>query len=204
MAGFDQRAAPRPRWLRAARYVNEAVLPFYLLHEPVIVAAAWLIVRWPAPVPAKYAVLVIVSFAATLGLDEAQVRRFRVARLLSGMKPRIKPATPGTRLRLGPPRLMVLRASGWRSTPASPSPTPSRATMTPSQLPGLTSTVTLEALGHPPRADNDAGGLVAGKPGRRATNWATDLGSHPRRAPGWPTATCPPRTFRHQAAGAPG
>ena len=32
-------AAPRPRWLRAARYANEAVLPFYLLHEPVIVAA---------------------------------------------------------------------------------------------------------------------------------------------------------------------
>jgi hypothetical protein len=71
-------AAPRPRWLRAARYANEAVLPFYLLHEPVIVAAAWLIVRWPAPVPAKYAVLVIVSFAATLGLYEALVRRFRV------------------------------------------------------------------------------------------------------------------------------
>jgi hypothetical protein len=64
-------AALRPRWLRAARYAKEAVLPFYLLHEPVIVAAAWLIVRWPAPVPAKYAVLVIVSFAATLGLYEA-------------------------------------------------------------------------------------------------------------------------------------
>src|SRR5271157_1582003 len=86
-------AAPRPRWLRAARYANEAVLPFYLLHEPVIVAAAWLIVRWPAPVPAKYAVLVIVSFAATLGLYEALVRRFRLTRLLSGMKLRIKPAT---------------------------------------------------------------------------------------------------------------
>ena len=86
-------AAPRPRWRRAARYANEAVLPFYLLHEPVIVAAAWLIVRWQAPIPAKYAVLVIVSFAATLGLYEALVRRFRVTRLLSGMKPRIKPAT---------------------------------------------------------------------------------------------------------------
>ena len=54
-------AAPRPRWRRAARYANEAVLPFYLLHEPVIVAASWLIVRWHAPVPANYAALVIVS-----------------------------------------------------------------------------------------------------------------------------------------------
>ena len=68
--------------------MNEAVLPFYLLHEPVIVAAAWLIVRWPAPPVVKYPALVIVSFAATLGLYEALVRRFRVTRLLFGMKPR--------------------------------------------------------------------------------------------------------------------
>jgi len=87
-------AAPRPGRRRAARYANEAALPFYLLHEPVIVAAAWLIVRWQAPIAAKYPALVIVSFAATLGLYEALVRRFRVTRLLSGMKPRIKPATP--------------------------------------------------------------------------------------------------------------
>jgi glucans biosynthesis protein C len=86
-----RRASRPPRWRRAARYANEAVLPFYLLHEPVIVAAAWLIVRWPAPVPAKYAVLVIASFAAALGLYEALVRRFRLTRFLSGMKPRIKP-----------------------------------------------------------------------------------------------------------------
>jgi hypothetical protein len=74
---------------RAARYANEAVLPFYVLHEPVIVAAAWLIVGWHAPLPAKYAALVIVSFAATLALYETLVRRFRVTRLLFGMKPRI-------------------------------------------------------------------------------------------------------------------
>ena len=73
---------------RAARYANQAVLPFYLLHEPVIVAAAWLIVRWPAPPVVKYPALVIVSFAATLGLYEALVRRLRLTRLLFGMKPR--------------------------------------------------------------------------------------------------------------------
>jgi Acyltransferase family len=75
-----------------ARYANEAVLPFYLLHEPVIVAAAWLIVRWHMPLPAKYAALVIVSFAATLVLYETLVRRFRVTRLLAGIKPQ---QTPG-------------------------------------------------------------------------------------------------------------
>ena len=77
---------PRTRWRRASRYANEAVLPFYVLHEPVIVAAAWVIVRWDAPILAKYLALVIVSFAITLGLYEALVRPFRVTRILFGMK----------------------------------------------------------------------------------------------------------------------
>ena len=71
-------AAPEPHWRRAARYGNEAVLPFYLLHEPVIVAAAWFIVRWNAPVLAQYAALVAISFAATLALYDLAVRRFRL------------------------------------------------------------------------------------------------------------------------------
>jgi hypothetical protein len=78
---------PGPAWGRAARYANQAVLPFYVLHEPVIVAAAWVLVRWHAPVPAKYATLVLVSLAATLALYEAGVRRYRLTRLLFGMKP---------------------------------------------------------------------------------------------------------------------
>ena len=81
-------AAPEPRWRRAARYGNEAVLPFYLVHEPVIVAAAWFIVRWNAPVLPRYAALAAGSFAATLAVYELAVRRFRPARFLVGMKPR--------------------------------------------------------------------------------------------------------------------
>ena len=76
------------RWQRAARYGNEAVLPFYLLHEPVIVAAAWFIIRWNAPVLLRYAALVAGSFAATLALYDLAVRRFWVARFLLGIKPR--------------------------------------------------------------------------------------------------------------------
>jgi len=82
--GTDGAGVTGGRLSRAARYANEAVLPFYLLHEPVIVAAGWLIVRWHAPITGKYAVLIIVSFAATLGLYETLVRRFRVTRLLAG------------------------------------------------------------------------------------------------------------------------
>jgi glucan biosynthesis protein C len=82
--GKDTASVTGGRLPRAALYANEAVLPFYLLHEPVIVAAAWLIVRWHAPITGKYAALVIVSFAATLAVYETLVRRFRVIRLLVG------------------------------------------------------------------------------------------------------------------------
>jgi peptidoglycan/LPS O-acetylase OafA/YrhL len=75
------------RWRRVARYGNEAVLPFYVLHEPVIVAVAWVVVRWPAPLPVKYLSVVAASFILTLALYEALVRRFQLTRFLFGMKP---------------------------------------------------------------------------------------------------------------------
>jgi glucans biosynthesis protein C len=81
-------AASEPWWRRAAQYGNQAVLPFYLLHEPVIVAAAYLIVRWHAPALAKYPALVVMSFVATLAIYELAVRRYRPTRFLFGMKPR--------------------------------------------------------------------------------------------------------------------
>jgi hypothetical protein len=77
-----------PWWRRAAQYANEAVLPFYVLHEPVIVAAAWVVVRWDAPTVVKYVFMVIVTFAGTLALYEVLVRRLPVTRLLFGMRPR--------------------------------------------------------------------------------------------------------------------
>jgi peptidoglycan/LPS O-acetylase OafA/YrhL len=77
-----------PRWQRASGYANQAVLPFYLLHEPVIVAFAWIIVRWHAPILIKYPVLVAASFAATLVIYEFAIRRCRITRLLFGMKTR--------------------------------------------------------------------------------------------------------------------
>jgi glucan biosynthesis protein C len=94
-----------PRWQRVASYANQAVLPFYLLHEPVIVAVAWVVVRWPAPLLVKYLSVVAASFVLTLALYEGLVRRFQLSRFLFGMKParqlghstsQIAPVTAGT------------------------------------------------------------------------------------------------------------
>ena len=93
------------------------MLPFYLLHEPVIVAAAWLIVRWRAPLPGKYAALVIVSFAATLCLYQSLVRPFRITRLLSGMKPPIKPSVAKDPEADGPADVAAWHAATTDRTP---------------------------------------------------------------------------------------
>jgi peptidoglycan/LPS O-acetylase OafA/YrhL len=93
---------PRPaparatRWQRAAGYANQAVLPFYVLHEPVIVAFAWIIVRWHAPIGVEYLTLVAASFTATLAIYELAVRRYRITRFLFGMKTPPRPVDGGS------------------------------------------------------------------------------------------------------------
>ena len=85
------RAHPRRARL-VERYSEEAALPFYVLHLPVVVFAAWFAVRWHTSVAVKYTAVVIVSFVLTIALYEL-VRRFRTTRFMFGMKavPRSRP-----------------------------------------------------------------------------------------------------------------
>jgi fucose 4-O-acetylase-like acetyltransferase len=69
------------------QYVGAAVLPLYILHQPVVVAVAFEVVTWDIPMAAKFAVIVVASFLITLTIYELLVRRFRVARTLFGMRP---------------------------------------------------------------------------------------------------------------------
>jgi glucan biosynthesis protein C len=52
---------------RVLRYANEGAYPFYLLHQTVILAVAYVVVRWDLGVWPKYAVVVAGSFTLTLG-----------------------------------------------------------------------------------------------------------------------------------------
>jgi glucans biosynthesis protein C len=72
---------------RLGAYGNDAVLPFYVLHETVIVAIASAILTWPIGAGAQYPLIVLSSLAATLLLYDLGVRRSRVTRLLFGLKP---------------------------------------------------------------------------------------------------------------------
>jgi glucans biosynthesis protein C len=86
------RAGRAGRLRRLGAYANEAVLPFYVLHETVIVAVAYLVLAWPIGVGFQYGLIALVSLAATLLLYDLGVRRSPFTRFLFGLKPPAGPA----------------------------------------------------------------------------------------------------------------
>ena len=68
------------------KYANEAALPFYILHQTVVVTLGYFVVQWAIPDLLKYLVILIGSFFVIMGLYEFVVRRFNLMRFLFGMK----------------------------------------------------------------------------------------------------------------------
>jgi len=77
-------------------YGNEAVLPFYLFHQTVILAVGFFVTRWNMGILPKLLVVIAISFPLILVVYELLVRRFRAIRFFFGMRPKEKPlAAPG-------------------------------------------------------------------------------------------------------------
>jgi len=70
----------------ALDYANEAVLPFYILHEPLVMMIGFFVVPWPIPVVIKFFCLAALSSMATLALYEMVVKPTSLTRALFGMK----------------------------------------------------------------------------------------------------------------------
>jgi len=73
----------RNKWLV---YGQEAMMPFYLFHHPVIIVIAFYVVQWGADILMKLPVVVLGSFAFTLGIYELIIRRIKPGQVLFGMK----------------------------------------------------------------------------------------------------------------------
>jgi glucan biosynthesis protein C len=72
-------------------YANEAVLPFYILHQTILLTVGYFVVTWPFIGIAKWAIIVAVSFLAIMVVYEFLVRRINIIRILFGMKPLPRP-----------------------------------------------------------------------------------------------------------------
>lgn len=72
---------------RLLGYANEAVLPFYILHQFVLLLVGYWVVPWQTNTLVKYMAIASFSFLAIMGLYVIIIKRFRVTRFLFGMKP---------------------------------------------------------------------------------------------------------------------
>lgn len=86
-SGAGEGAASGAWWRRVLARNGDLVMPFYVLHQPVVVAIAYAVVRTGMPAAVTFVVLVAASMAVTSGLALA-ARRTAVTRLLLGMRVR--------------------------------------------------------------------------------------------------------------------
>jgi hypothetical protein len=71
-------------WLH---YANEAVLPFYILHQSVLIYLGYFVVQWSLPAGVAWLIIAPLSFGIIVALYEYLVRRSNVLRVLFGMRP---------------------------------------------------------------------------------------------------------------------
>jgi len=78
------------------KYANEAVLPFYILHQTVLLVVGYFIFQWQISSLAQWFIIASTSFATIMLTYEFLIRRINVLRFLFGMKAVAKPAVVKT------------------------------------------------------------------------------------------------------------
>jgi peptidoglycan/LPS O-acetylase OafA/YrhL len=72
------------------KLANEAIYPFYLLHQPVIVVIGYYMVKWDVSVLSKVLLITLASFSLTVAIYWYLIRPFNALRLIFGMKMTLK------------------------------------------------------------------------------------------------------------------
>jgi glucan biosynthesis protein C len=82
---------------KALRYGQATLLPFFVVHQPAILAVAYFVVQWEVAIGIKLLVVVLGAFALSIGLTELVIKRVGILRLLFGMKtpPKAPAVQPG-------------------------------------------------------------------------------------------------------------
>ena len=97
LLALAQRYLNRPS--AALRYLTEAVFPWYILHQSLIVMAGYWLTRQGLDVWSEFALLVIATMGGCALLHEFLIRRVSWLRPWFGLKPKAAPR----RLRMTPP-----------------------------------------------------------------------------------------------------
>lgn len=87
LLGYGQIHLNRPSlWLKR---MNEAIYPFYILHQTIIVVLAYYIIQFDLNIPIKMTILFISSFIGIVLIYRFLVYPFKMTRILFGMKMRV-------------------------------------------------------------------------------------------------------------------
>lgn len=84
LVGYGKRYLNRSH--HSLQYLNQAVYPFYILHQTVIVILTFYVIRTTDTILMKYLFTVLLTFAISIILIHVFIRPFRLSRWLFGMK----------------------------------------------------------------------------------------------------------------------
>jgi glucans biosynthesis protein C len=84
LSGFAAAYLNRPG--KALRYANEAVYPFYILHQTVTIAIGYYLMRQPWDFSLKFSLLLFGTFGISWLIYEFGIRRWKLIRPLFGLK----------------------------------------------------------------------------------------------------------------------
>ena len=79
---------------RFLSYANSGVLPFYILHQPVILVIGYYVLQWNAPILLKYLAISTSAFVLVMLLYELLIRRIPPVRYVFGVGRKVKPSVP--------------------------------------------------------------------------------------------------------------
>jgi glucan biosynthesis protein C len=74
----------------ALNYINEAIYPFYILHQTIIVIVVFYVIRTNEPVLNKFLFTFVTSFILIMCIYHLLIRPYAATRFLFGMKPKKK------------------------------------------------------------------------------------------------------------------
>jgi glucan biosynthesis protein C len=82
-------------------HLNEAILPIYVLHQPILLISAYLVFPFKLPLLLEAALLVGITGLGAFAIYETAIRPFRIMRILFGLKPNSEDKTADSKVTAG-------------------------------------------------------------------------------------------------------
>jgi hypothetical protein len=71
---------------RLLPFANDAVMPFYILHQTIVVVLGYYVLSWTLGTSEKFLIIAAASFAASVALYAVAIRPWLAVRVLFGMR----------------------------------------------------------------------------------------------------------------------